>query len=437
MALDPTGVADSAPTLQALIDAALAAGTPTLTIPTGTYLLHAMATATEVIRCTNDFSVPARKTLAFATSGGPVTFTTDQYIDTIGDATMVSMFQFYGAFTVTFDGFTFVNTHPAIAGDTIGIYFEGGSGNDQANHVVRNGTFRGFSRSILASGVVSPLFELNAFESPKGHDSGTTNTRPNVGIFLVSGAGGQVVTPTIQDNTWNGYTGVGGIVADAPTTKACLDGFVWGACDGATIRRNVIRNVGAEGVYCRPYAASVLPVVIEDNTVHAAIPTSALVIGTVGAQAHNYGIRSDARYSEIRRNVIDEATAGILGYTFDQPGVSLASFLAEDNVVTLPVAPSVAKPFLYGIHVSANAIDRSTGITLRRNQVVGDPAAALASTVGTISAYRCDGVEISDNAVPYMAASQVLASSCTAAITTGNTSPSLTHRRVAARRRRR
>jgi hypothetical protein len=268
------------------------------------------------------------------------------------------------------EGIEFENTHPTIAGRTIGIAMSGGANNEMANVTIRDCTFINFQRATSWNGINGGTAERNRFLYTYGRDSGCTDLAdPHVAIWAFVQANGQTSNMRVLNNYFDGCTS-GDVTANV--NKGGADGLVYGMSRGWDIRGNIIKRFGVEGIY--PGSRQTFdgptryPVVIAGNSID-----STPVTGTVTAA--QYSIRSDEFDTNVHGNVLTGTVRGIW-----LTGTGLAANLsgtrvADNTIDMLDSAAGIGNSYVGIYHASL------TDFAITGNTIKWDTAKSSAAEI--------------------------------------------------------
>ena len=382
------GVADDRPAIQKALDDAHKMGHATVYFGPGIYNL-ATATSRYGQLSLTDWSKPFSIDLV----GDSATLLTQQ----TGAAILLAEGYWQQS---TIQGITFENKHPVTASETAAIDFEGGGQNGIRNWVLKNNTFRDFSRHITVSGVTGLQIANNQFLMTAGRDSGTAqDPQPNVAIWLFNNSPNG--TSQGIDIVGNSFDGCSSGDLSATVSRRCADGMVYGQGGAVTVRDNVIRGFSYEGIYLEPDQTFDVPPRIANNVVDGT-----QINGDVSGGGQ-WGIRCDANGAQIVRNTVINALNGIVTYGAGLPSdvqnqtiannsilttagsaqpfrrgielVGASNVAVSGNTVTFASAPTSAAEISL-IYVSGLAGRYSSGLTVTNNNIVSSLPASADST---------------------------------------------------------
>lgn len=255
---------------------------------------------------------------------------------------------------ITISGIAFSNTHGKINFITDAIFLQGTAGQEITGATISKCSFNGYSQAIAGQGVNGWAITENNFGAPNGHDNGTQNSTPCVGIWLFDNSNGYVLNPDIERNTASGYTG-----SLPMTCKRPSDGFVYGTAYGWTIKSNTTSNFSEEHYLIQPWGTkngdTTLPCLIQANNADCHLPPGS--INDDGSPHKiNYGIRSDVCNSKIINNTIINYTWGIMVYAPSYPTQSLHSYEIAFNNLSMASVTDTNYTIQMGIIVQGNSV---------------------------------------------------------------------------------
>ena len=231
-------------------------------------------------------------------------------------------------------GLKFSSTHaPATQFYQDAIFIQGTAGSNFENVAITLNEFSGFGNTIGTQGIAGLNIDRNRFLSPRGHDDSQNNTKPAVFVWLHDNANGYNRSVTITNNFASGYTGTAPI--GSLVTKRAMDGFVIARVYGMTISGNTTENFSEEHyIVGEPYTFpdTTAPVLISNNDMNGAIPIGSYAQDG-SRKISNYGIRSDASYVTMEKNVMRNITLGILVRTIDLPTLNSKSINILNNTI--------------------------------------------------------------------------------------------------------
>lgn len=228
---------DDRPAFQAALNAIYTAGGGTLIVPTpsGCYLLNSFTSGTSILTFGQFRGAPVVLKIIGNTAA---------IKSSLPGSVMLALSGYIRDFELV--GIEMQNTHGLTKEDTVGVGIAGGSGDKIGNVSIHHNTFRDFSRTIALSGVQSSDVSNNRFLYTLGHDSGTTDDKPNVGVWAFCNQNGTTHQVSITDNYWDGA--IANTVAGTSTLHP-MDGFVYGQALSWFVKGNTIRNHGDEGIF--------------------------------------------------------------------------------------------------------------------------------------------------------------------------------------------
>lgn len=305
------GSTDDSGCFQAALNAAKTAGNGTIYIPAHTYYLHTFNgpnSATDVLGI-SDYG--SNWSINLACQGGAVLET-----DQVGtnSSTPSNLFDFQGGWSnSSISDCYMINTHSTSANPQTAIYMGGGGSQLVQGNKLTGNTFSSFSRAVIATGVTNLKVDKNTFLMPSGHDSGTTGSDPNVGLWLANTAPNGVAKDVIVSN--NFYDGCSNGTAGT-TTHSCGDGFLYGEVTSGQFTGNIVKHFDyeAEFIYANS-SGTAAGTPIDDNG--GKVFSNNVINGYRAAgdtnNGTNYGIRADASNTLVSGNNITNVGYGIIG----------------------------------------------------------------------------------------------------------------------------
>jgi hypothetical protein len=238
-------------------------------------------------------------------------------------------------------GLKFSSTHaPATQFYQNGLFLQGTPGSNFQNAAITSTEFSGFGNTIGAQGIDGFKIDQNNFVAPRGHDDSQGSNKPAVYIWMHDNQNGLCRNVTISNNTASGYSSTGPI--GSLITKRAMDGFIYGTAYGLTITGNSTGNFSQEHVAIGvPVTVpdTTAPTLISNNAFNGAIPVGSFT-QEGGRNLSNYGIRSDASYVTIEKNVMKNMTLGILVRTIDNPTLYSKSISIANNTISTADDPA-------------------------------------------------------------------------------------------------
>jgi len=386
---DPTGVEDSQPAFQAAIEAGIALKIP-VEPSAGTYKFTAFDTGIRHLQAIGPTNV---------SDGGFFELRGRGKVTLVSSAANCEFIHLRTALhRPVIEGIEFVNDSIGGTTNKIAIGTFGFSSNKIHHLDINRCTFKGFSRHISLNGVLNPKIHHNNFLAPNGRDGGTTtDTDPNVFVWGFINSNGSVINAEITHNYVNGYSGLNGIDVDAPTTRACMDGFTYGAYNGAIIANNQIVNCQFEPLFAStasndPDTEPDYEVLVQDNTVEGLLPPNSWQLNTTDPiyQA-GWGIRVDAKSATVEGNTVRNCRNGI----YCETQAAVQRLKVQNN--------TIHQGFDYennsGILVGAQSTYTTEDIIVSENFIVYEYAGAATANRGAIHVVRANNVLIHDNKI--------------------------------------
>lgn len=300
-------------------------------------------------------------------------------------------------------GISFQNTYSGGLFGKSAIYAVGTAGQLIRNLQIQNNVFDGFSVALVINGVTNAQIKDNCFLASKGRDGGSsTNQQPNVFIWFFSNENGKAINPIIQGNSFNGYSGNKGITVDAPVTKTCMDGAIYGSMEGAIISNNTCRNMMFEQIAVASWtlpisARNEKPTIISNNSIDCSVPNGALGLGG-GPVNYGWGIRVDSSYVTITNNTILNSIEAILCRTSES--IQRQVDISNNFIVT---SKTIQPGFSIAITSEGDGnTTRSQNCSIRNNSVLCQYLSAFTVANPVIIMARCDDSEIVGNRVSFV-----------------------------------